>query len=1047
MDRMKKILVFVFILVGYSMVQAQSQANSSSADAGVNNTYDPLFNPVAGLEDNISRDFLPVSPTAGSLGVFGQIPVSNYTGVPNINIPVYEIKYKELSVPISLSYHIATVKPELFPGPVGLGWALQAGGVILRVINGYPDHGETPSSGVSSSPASSGEAVSAYLQNESLSSIHNNDPDEFYFNINGEVGKFYAKTDNTFSVQSTHGHSYKIILNKVESKKITFLPLKQLRDDKTLFFPYNNSLEFRNLIIGFTMIDEKGIRYNFGGSDTSIEFSRSGEKGNRNVFVGGSASRVCPMSWFLTSVESPNGYKIEFKYGQQTFISRSYFSDVVSYVTDRTDKEETNEDAKSPNCEKSILTNGCYLKEISFPVGKIVFDNSRADQQLNYFFVDSYLDYDNFKDNYINFLPYTDVGLADTEFIKSPPAENDLCRYKVDAIRIYDRNKEIRKMRLEYFPDPEGEKRLKLKSASMEGPDGVKQTYRFEYNPLSLPPYDFRMTDAYGYYNGVRQFIEVSAADFKEYMESHPGYLNTLKRPSTFHAKAELLNKIIYPGGGYTSFEYEPHVYRRKCRKWPFGTIPHPDGNQTTSGLRIKSIEDHDKNHKLLSKKIYHYVKNYLIGGITSSGVLVYEPRFYEKYDEVYTLVSKKEYYIRKFFRFTTNPFFPLCTTRGNHVTYTEVTVENVNHGYVTYKYKNHDNGYADKELLGFMSSDLYDKATGSKIDVKKQVDGISMELERGQLLSETVYDKNKVRKKEIVYTYNDDPQRFDENVRYTRDVSHSLNLTKAGFYRLCWGVHYTYFPYLKEKTETLYLDKPITKKMSYVYDKEYRLVKEVSTINSDNVKSSQKYVYPHDKIREGVHAQMVKKGMVAYPIAEIREVETKRDSLIRQYATGLSPNPNLILLNKEFWRTESSPLRMQMNYSRYDEVGNPLETVSLSGLRTCYIWSYNRTLPIAKIEGISYDDVKKRLGESFLTSLGQLATPSEAHLQNIRSKLSITMALVTTYTYIPVIGVTSITQPNGLKESYEYDSLGRLLLVRDHNGNIIKRHIYHYAE
>ena len=35
---------------------------------------------------------IPPSPTAASLGVYGDMPVSYYTGTPDVSVPIYEIK-------------------------------------------------------------------------------------------------------------------------------------------------------------------------------------------------------------------------------------------------------------------------------------------------------------------------------------------------------------------------------------------------------------------------------------------------------------------------------------------------------------------------------------------------------------------------------------------------------------------------------------------------------------------------------------------------------------------------------------------------------------------------------------------------------------------------------------------------------------------------------------------------------------------------------------------------------------------------------------------
>src|SRR6202012_537761 len=79
------------------------------------------------------------SPNAASIGLFGSYPVSYYTGVPIIDIPLYTLKEREISVPISLSYHASGFRPDQHPGWVGTGWSLNAGGVITRTVNDIMD--------------------------------------------------------------------------------------------------------------------------------------------------------------------------------------------------------------------------------------------------------------------------------------------------------------------------------------------------------------------------------------------------------------------------------------------------------------------------------------------------------------------------------------------------------------------------------------------------------------------------------------------------------------------------------------------------------------------------------------------------------------------------------------------------------------------------------------------------------------------------------------------------------------------------------------------
>jgi hypothetical protein len=85
------------------------------------------------------RNLVMPSPTASSLGKYGEIPVGNYTGIPNINIPLYTIKGRELEVPISLSYHAGGVRIQEYASWVGMNWSLNAGGLITRSVRGLPD--------------------------------------------------------------------------------------------------------------------------------------------------------------------------------------------------------------------------------------------------------------------------------------------------------------------------------------------------------------------------------------------------------------------------------------------------------------------------------------------------------------------------------------------------------------------------------------------------------------------------------------------------------------------------------------------------------------------------------------------------------------------------------------------------------------------------------------------------------------------------------------------------------------------------------------------
>lgn len=101
--------------------------------------YVPLFAIGQKAHTNPSVQILQPSSEAQSLGDFAEIPVDLYTGRTNINIPLFTISYKDIKVPVSLSYHGGGIKVEDECGVVGLGWTLNAGGVVNRILRGMPD--------------------------------------------------------------------------------------------------------------------------------------------------------------------------------------------------------------------------------------------------------------------------------------------------------------------------------------------------------------------------------------------------------------------------------------------------------------------------------------------------------------------------------------------------------------------------------------------------------------------------------------------------------------------------------------------------------------------------------------------------------------------------------------------------------------------------------------------------------------------------------------------------------------------------------------------
>src|SRR5258708_17101870 len=88
-------------------------------------------------------DLHPVSPNAFQFMKYTEMPVSEYTGIPEINVPLFEINVDGLKIPVNLTYHARGINVTQEASWVGLGWDLQIGSLI-QTINDCDDYGSNP---------------------------------------------------------------------------------------------------------------------------------------------------------------------------------------------------------------------------------------------------------------------------------------------------------------------------------------------------------------------------------------------------------------------------------------------------------------------------------------------------------------------------------------------------------------------------------------------------------------------------------------------------------------------------------------------------------------------------------------------------------------------------------------------------------------------------------------------------------------------------------------------------------------------------------------
>lgn len=129
-----------------------------------------------------------------------------------------------------------------------------------------------------------------------------------------------------------------------------------------------------------------------------------------------------------------------------------------------------------------------------------------------------------------------------------------------------------------------------------------------------------------------------------------------------------------------------------------------------------------------------------------------------------------------------------------------------------------------------------------------------------------------------------------------------------------------------------------------------------------------------------------------------------------------------------------------------YDGMRN-VRSVVADDLETVYLWSYHGQYPVARIEGLTYAEVEAAVGAAAMDDLLHAATPGASELNAVRNAVKAIGGIVTTYTYKPLVGIESETQPNGNTIHYEYDGLGRLTRVIDQDGNVVSTHSYNYRK
>ncbi|MBB2145787.1 hypothetical protein GM921_09835 [Pedobacter sp. LMG 31464] len=1041
------------------------------------------------------------SPNAASMGIYGKVDVSSFTGIPNIRIPVLSLTQGDIPITAELRYMAGGVKPEEHPSWVGQNWTLSVGGVVTRKRNGGVDEVRVDNftnqnifayyfnyGGLNTTAWNTPTFMNNYLGNDVSNGLFTQlSPDEFMFTLpNGKSGSFFKNDQGTWSVKGNQPGLMKI--------NVSLSPTSPLLILNSVVKPVNYQ-EINQIIYKIEITDDEGYVFTFGGDIDAIEFIRE------RLSAGLAQNNVIANAWNLVKITSPKGNEVNFSYerGPHQFIQNVSYGHTLSY---NINGATCSGYVINPLQYSGYVITPTYLKEITSGSFKVSFEK-QVSNELKYPYglpqpqpsanAFNGFAYGDFSDAHYGPGVYTNgQQLLDV---------NPHTDYKLKTITIADGNDLIKeRYAFTYNNDTQSlpNERLFLESFRRTTPlvlidDQEPSTdiaYKFKYNDKHLlPAYNSLMVDQWGYYNGKPYPITNLSVNLAT--------LNAQLAADFDYAKLGSLSEITYPTGGKSTFEYELNDYSAYIKKAP-NTLSLVSGSGTGGGLRIKKISNYSEDGVFTFKQ---YVYNSEATGV-SSGILAGLKQIYYKAQigQPGGNIAYAEYV-------SNNSISDLNYTNGRDVVYSEVKEINEDGSWTIYKYSNSDNvdyrdevpNYIFTQGIGVNSSAEYGtySFTFDPSYTYPLISHTSRELERGQLLSKEIHAADGKLVYKEVNQYRDDAGRYNEYVKSFNYAGQQISCSLGFLYeRYVEPVKiYTFFPYLK--TQTIYnydLNENITTTLvkQNVYDNNYKVLKEDSYINSKGETNKTEYKYPFD-----FGSNTVLQGMLAKNImSKVVERTNYTNSTSIQ-----TERVNFSLQNTSMYLPVSTEVQVGTNTPsvtayEHDNHGNLASLQTQGGTKTSYVWSYQQQYPIVKAinaakeelfaenfentgasgvtTGLAHTGQKFWLGSVYSLSWSlpnaksyvysywyrsngkwyykdPLAFTGAASLTNGDAYDDILVypadALVSSYTYDPLVGKTSEIDAKGQTSYYTYDDMNRLLTIKDQTGAIIKYYRYNYKQ
>lgn len=498
---------------------------------------------------------LPPTPEAAGLGKYGNFPVGMFTGTPNVNIELYTLKNRNISIPLSLNYSSNGLKVDDMPTKAGMSWVFNAGGAITRTVYDKPDDTYTraaaPPSTDFPSHTSTDLTLPSWLENIDVNHL-DTQFDEYNFNFNGYSGKFIIDLNN-----------------------------------KPVLIPYSN---LKIELSPFRITTPEGIQYTFGdnGATESSQIS-SGSCSREDT-------RGAKSAWYLTKIVDLSD---PLNYIDITYINAGYtYTATINHTITFWDNSNTCTGNWSTTDPSNSDPCGCgptpciYGSKGSVGLSTDKFCANTQIVSIPYINEITSSIYGKIKFIYTNNTTYSQAGT---------PIAIDRLLTSIQVFQNNDGTSLLKSYNLTYtFTKPVNSGKItSLDGIPTEDPDinsyrpflsslkeldnlnAVIKTHSFEYNDINnLTARLSSSQDFWGYYNGKSNPHSLIPSD---------GTTNSLtllaaskiadRNPDYNFAIKGMLSKIIFPTGGYSQFLYEGNTDGTT----PPSTAPHyaPVNNAT----------------------------------------------------------------------------------------------------------------------------------------------------------------------------------------------------------------------------------------------------------------------------------------------------------------------------------------------------------------------------------------------------------------------------------------------------------------------------------